>query len=57
MFVEVVNNLSNELEVIVNGEKVMMNKFVSNIIHDVVHAIIKHLRDVDVEKISKIEIS
>ncbi|MHA1637170.1 MAG: hypothetical protein ACTSUB_04065 [Candidatus Thorarchaeota archaeon] len=49
--------MTDEFEVIINGEKILMNEFVSNVIHDVVHAMIKHLRDVDVENISKIEIS
>lgn len=56
-FLEVVINLSNELEVIIRGEKIQMNNFVSNVIHGVMLAIIKNLRGVELEEISKIEIS
>lgn len=38
------------------GKKLPMNEFVENVISDVMLAILNNLRDIEIEKISKIEI-
>jgi hypothetical protein len=48
--------MSDKLEVYLKGKKLPMNKFVENVINDVLLAILNNLRDVDVETISKITI-
>jgi len=52
-----VNLMTPEFELYVQGKKVSMNEFVTDVIHDVVMALIQHLREVDLKEISKIEIS
>jgi hypothetical protein len=48
--------MSTKLEVYLKGKKLPMNEFVENIFNDVLLAILNNLRDVEIEKISKIEI-
>jgi len=48
--------MTHEIEVYVKGKKLPMNDFVANVINDVLLAILNNLRNVDVDKISKIEI-
>ncbi|MFW9956920.1 MAG: hypothetical protein ACFFCT_02525 [Candidatus Odinarchaeota archaeon] len=48
--------MTHEIEVYVKGKKLPMNDFVANVINDVLLAIINNLRNVDIDKISKIEI-
>jgi len=48
--------MSNKLEVYLKGKKLPMNKFVENVFNDVLVAILKNLRNVEIDKISKIEI-
>ena len=49
--------MSDEIEVIVNGEKLLMNQFVSSMIRDVILAMLNNLRDVEISTITKVEIS
>ena len=46
-----------DIELIVQGEKIHLNRFTSNVLHDVLMAFLKNLRNVEIEKISKVEIS
>jgi hypothetical protein len=48
--------MTNDIEVLVKGKKLPMNDFVANVINDVMLAILKNLRNVEIDKISKIEI-
>ena len=48
--------MSDKLEVYLKGKKLPMNKFVENVINDVMLAILNNLHDVEIDKISKIEI-
>jgi len=48
--------MSDKLEVYLKGKKLPMNEFVENVFNDVVLAILKNLRGVEINKISKIEI-
>lgn len=48
--------MSGKLEVYLKGKKLPMNEFVENIFNDVLLAILKNLRDVEIDKISKVEI-
>ncbi|MBN2228477.1 MAG: hypothetical protein JW779_02715 [Candidatus Thorarchaeota archaeon] len=45
-----------DLEVYLKGKKLFMNEFVASVISDVMLAILNNLRDVDIKKISKIQI-
>ncbi len=49
--------MAADFELYVQGTKIPMNEFVSDLIHDVTSAIIKNLHGVELEKISKVEIS
>ncbi len=49
--------MAAEFELYVKGEKIPINEFVSNVIHDFAFAIIKNLHGIELEKIAKIEIS
>ncbi|MCK5265606.1 MAG: hypothetical protein KAR03_08360 [Candidatus Thorarchaeota archaeon] len=48
--------MTDRLEVYLKGKKLPMNKFVENVINDVMIAILSNLRDVEIDKISKIKI-
>jgi hypothetical protein len=48
--------MSTDIEVYVKGKKLKMNEFVTSIINDVMLAILNNLRDVDIDRISKIQI-
>ena len=48
--------MSDKLEVYLKGKRLPMNKFVENVFNDVVLAFLQNLRNVEIEKISKIEI-
>ncbi len=48
--------MTDKIEVYVKGKKLPMNNFVANVINDVMLAILNNLRNVDIDKISKIEI-
>jgi len=48
--------LTEKLEVYLKGKRLPMNKFVESVINDVMIAILSNLRDVEIDKISKIEI-
>jgi hypothetical protein len=48
--------MSDKLEVYLKGKKLPMNKFVEKVFNDVLLAILNNLRDIEVEKISKIQI-
>ena len=49
--------MAADFELYVKGKKIPMNEFVSDIIHDVTKAILDNLQGIDLDKISKIEIS
>ncbi len=49
--------MAADFELYVGGNKIQMNEFVSDIIHDVTSAILKNLHGSELKKISKIEIS
>lgn len=49
--------MASDFELYVSGKKIKMNEFVSDLIHDVTSAILKNLHGLQLEKISKIEIS
>jgi hypothetical protein len=49
--------LVKDMELYVNGESVPMNEFVENVIHDVMMALLTHLRDMDLPEINRIDIS
>ena len=49
--------MTGKFELIIKGEKVFMNEFVENVIHDVIMALISHLKDIDIAEIERIEIS
>lgn len=48
--------MTDKLEVYLKGKKLPMNKFVENIVNDVMVAILSNLRNVEIDNISKIEI-
>ncbi len=48
--------MTEKLEVYLKGKKLPMNKFVENVINDVMVAILSNLRNVEIDNISKIEI-
>lgn len=48
--------MSDKLEIYLKGKRLPMNKFVENIFNDVLLAILNNLRNVEIEKLSKIEI-
>jgi len=48
--------MTDNLEVYLKGKKLPMNKFVSNVINDVMMALLNNLHDIEVDKISKIQI-
>jgi hypothetical protein len=48
--------MTQNIEVYVRGKKLPMNDFVSNVINDVLLALLNNLRGVEIDKISKIEI-
>ncbi|MFX1369662.1 MAG: hypothetical protein ACFFAY_13790 [Promethearchaeota archaeon] len=45
------------MELYVKGTKIEMNEFVNKVLHDVVMAILSHLRDIEIEGIERIDIS
>ncbi|MHA2191845.1 MAG: hypothetical protein ACXAAR_00310 [Candidatus Thorarchaeota archaeon] len=49
--------MGSKLKLVVSGEEVHMNEFVANVFRDVVLALINNLRDIEIEDISKIEVS
>ena len=48
--------MTNNIEVYLKGKKLPMNNFVSSVINDVMMALLNNLRDVEIDKISKIQI-
>jgi len=48
--------MKHDIEVYVKGKKLPMNNFVASIINDILLAILNNLRNVEIDKISKIEI-
>jgi hypothetical protein len=53
---KVVNKMGSDFELHVNGNRIEMNDFVASIISDVLMAILSNLRDIDLDKISLVEI-
>ena len=48
--------MSDKLEVYLKGKRLPMNKFVENVFNDVLLATLNNLRNIEIDKISKIEI-
>lgn len=46
-----------DLKLVVKGENIPMNEFVSNILNDLMMSFLTNLRNVDMDKIDKIEVS
>jgi hypothetical protein len=49
--------MASKLKLVVGGEEVHTNEFVENIFRDIVLALLNNLRDIELDEISKIEIS
>ncbi|MBD3407167.1 MAG: hypothetical protein GF411_13695 [Candidatus Lokiarchaeota archaeon] len=49
--------MADDLKLTVKGKTVPVNAFVKNILNDVLIAILKNLRNVDIDTISEVEIS
>jgi hypothetical protein len=45
------------MKLIVNGEEVFMNEFVSDVLRDVIHAVVKNLKGAEIDEIKRIEVS
>lgn len=45
------------MKLLVNGEEIFMNEFVSDVLRDIIHAVVKNLKGVDIDEITKIEVS
>ncbi len=52
----VVIDMGSDFELYVKGNRIEMNDFVASVISDVLLAILSNLRDIDLEKISLVEI-
>lgn len=50
------NMMTKDFEVYLQGKKLPMNKFVANVINDVMMALLNNLHDIEIKKISKIQI-
>ena len=48
--------MTKDFEVYLQGKKLPMNKFVANVINDVMMALLNNLHDIEIKKISKIQI-
>jgi len=48
--------MGSDFELYVKGNRIQMNDFVANVISDVLMAILSNLHDIDLEKISLVEI-
>lgn len=48
--------MGEKLEVYLKGKRLPMNKFVESVINDVMMALLSNLRDIEIDRISKIEI-
>jgi len=48
--------MTSDFVLYVKGKEIHMNDFVANVIHGVLLAIISNLRDIELEKITKVEI-
>ena len=48
--------MTSDFVLYVKGKEIEMNEFVSNVISDVLMAILSNLRNIDLETITKIEI-
>ncbi len=49
--------MGTEIELIINGEKIAMNKFVNDIFKDVVLAFLNNLSGIELTEINRVEIS
>jgi len=49
--------MAADFELFISGKKIPMNEFVSDLVHDVIAAVLKNLHGYELEKISRIEIS
>ncbi len=47
----------DSMKLIVNGEEVFVNQFVSDVLRDVIHAVMKNLKGVEIDEIKTVEIS
>jgi hypothetical protein len=51
------DKLASKLKLVVGGEEVHMNEFVANVFRDVILALLNNLRNIELDDISKIEVS
>jgi hypothetical protein len=49
--------MAPKLKLVVGGEEVHMNEFVANVFRDLVLALLNNLKDIELDEISRIEIS
>ena len=49
--------MASDLKLVVGGEEVHMNEFVADVFRDVILALLNNLRDIEIDEISKIEVS
>jgi hypothetical protein len=49
--------MAADFELYISGKKIPMNEFVSDLIHDVVAAVLKNLHGYELEKINRVEVS
>ncbi len=49
--------MASDLKLVVGGEEVHMNEFVADVFRDVILALLNNLRNIEIDEISKIEVS
>ncbi len=49
--------MAADFELFVKGKKIPMNEFVSDLVHDVVMAILANLQGIELETINRVDIS
>ncbi|MHA1961452.1 MAG: hypothetical protein ACW99U_14615 [Candidatus Thorarchaeota archaeon] len=52
-----VKRIMSPIELYVKGNRIPMNEFVNNVIHDVMMALLSHLRDMELDEIKRIDIT
>lgn len=45
------------IDLYVKGKKIVMNQFASGIVHDVFMAVLSNLKDVNLDRITRLEVS
>ncbi len=49
--------MAADFELFVNGKKIPMNEFVSDMVYDIITAVLQNLHGFELEKLTKVEIS